>query len=156
MDRMREFRGRLKFSMHRVGEELEIQAEVLDEIGRELSRAEGRHALAADKLKRAESTAFAQAKMDGSSDKLAELSMRNDPYRIEVFDTVQKARQEVDDWRSLQEAWKERGFSLKGTVALYSAKYFDSQVTGPGNERPVSIRRDYTVDPPPRARVRAT
>lgn len=152
MDLMSELRARLRVNKHALEDELETQAEVLDRIGREVSRADSRAQAAADRVKRMEASAFSDLKAGGSSDRVSELAARRDPDRMKAFDESVQARQELDDWRSLHEAWKARGFSIKELVALYQSKYFEMGTTS-GIERPpaVRVRRDYTE---PRAKER--
>ena len=86
MDLMGELRARLRVNKHALEDELETQAEVLDRIGREVSRADSRAQAAADRVKRMEASAFSDLKAGGSSDRVSELAARRDPDRMKAFE----------------------------------------------------------------------
>lgn len=148
------FSGMLKPDKNRLDHELEVQSDVMFRICEKIAALTREHAVLVDQIKGAEFEAFKHAKGEGSSDKHAELQSKSSPMRTAIFRDAAFAKEELERWQGLYEAWKTRGYSLNNLVELYKAQYF---TTGPmhGVERPV--RRDYSADretrPRPRRRV---
>ena len=140
----------LRVNKHRLEDELELQAEILDRIGQQMTVMNSRAIEAADDLKREESRIFVEFKDAGNSDKLADVKMRGDAERKAAWIKSQAARSDFEQWQALYDAWKARGYAIKELVSLYSAQYFskDANANVVRSERPVlpPNRHDYSTD----------
>jgi len=142
---LNEYRGMLRISKHTLDDDLEVQPVVMERIGDMLVGLNTEVLERADALKRVESRVFADAKANGESDKLADMTARRSAERTEAWNRLQDARTEHERWQALQDAWKSRGYAIKELVSLHSANYF---VVGPnniGSRRPPPARVDYSV-----------
>lgn len=150
MSDLQTYRDMLRINKHRLDDELEIQADVLERISEQVARLSTSHNEAVEVFKRSEASAFIDHKQAGEADKLADANSKRDPQRMKAWAEVQRAREELDVWRDLYEAWKARGYSLKELTSLYVAQYFS---VNPNHnvdrrERPQNVppRRDFAAE----------
>lgn len=118
------FRNMLRVNRHRLDDELEVQAEVMDRIAQNLTTMRSREIEMADELKRCEARIFADSKDGGATEKASEAASKRHPERVRAWQKWQAARSECDEWKELYEAWKVKGFTLRDLGALYAAEYF--------------------------------
>lgn len=121
-----EFRQRLRIDKGSLDDELEVQAQVLDRIGREVARLERAEAEAKDTLAATEARLAAEYKDDEQKRTVSELAglVQRDRERVRDFQKLQDAKQAHGEWKSLYDAWKARGFAIKELAQLFVAQYF--------------------------------
>ena len=148
LDDITTYRNMLRINKHRLDDELEVQPDILDRIGQRVTVMNSRALEAADELKRHEANAYFSIK---DADKLSETAIKEKvriaPARLQAWGRLQAARSELEEWQGLYEAWKQRGYSLKELVSLYSAQYFTASPHSnvDRSERPAAPpRRVYT------------
>ncbi|MNK77761.1 hypothetical protein D3C87_973730 [compost metagenome] len=140
-----DYRARLKVNKHAVDDALEDQADVLERIGREVTRHAGALALAEDRLKTTEATLTLEFKRDDDKLTVPELAakVRTASRRREDWAEVQRCVALHSDWQKLYRAWEERSYSLKGLASLHASGYFTaSSHTMPRSSRPDDGARD--------------
>lgn len=150
MDDLRTFRDMLRVDKHRLDDELELQADIMDRIAERMTALGSELRQAEEDMKIADAAAFLEAKNSGLSIEVAGRVARLGETRASAWHAYTKAKEEHDRWSNLLESWKGRGFSINKLCDLYAAQYFtvDSRRSTP-YERPVIARHDYTVDRPP-------
>lgn len=128
------YRGRLRVSKHHLDDELEEHSELLDQIGQEVSLANSAVLAAKDKLSKVEARVADRVRQD--YEKLAaaavDAKVRRDPERTEAYDRWMECRELHEQWVSLHEAWKGRGYSMKTLADLYAGQYFALKSAGTG------------------------
>ena len=137
------YRSLLHVNKHALDEALEVQAQYQEEIAREVARLGRAAAEAKDKADRLEHSLALEAKQD--SPKLAAEAAKGEARANQHWQNArsnQQARQqELEEWQGLYEAWKQRGFSIKGLAGLYTDQYFAvTSVTG-GDSAAVARQR---------------
>lgn len=126
MAELETFRRLLRVNKHRLDDELETQAEVMDRISDQISALAARSSEADNDLKLTEARLFRGFKNDDEklTDKAAESAVKRDSERIKAFRAAVSASQELAQWNGLHEAWKARGYSINKLCDLYVAQYF--------------------------------
>lgn len=129
----------LRVNKHRLDDELEIQSDVLNEIGEELARQGAREAQAKDDLDSIEAEIYVELTDKASTTKMtkdqAQANIQLDPDRIRLWKAYQIAKTEKARWQSLYEAWKARGFDMKALGQLYTDQYFAIDSAGVATRR---------------------
>ena len=126
MDDLQTFRALLRVNKHRLDEELEIQAEVMDRISDRMAQISARAAEAEQELKAAEARIYRQIK-DGDekmTEKAADNAVRRHQDRIRAHERMVLVNQELAQWQGLYAAWKARGFSISSLCDLYLGQYY--------------------------------
>jgi hypothetical protein len=126
--KLSDYRRLLRPDKHRIDDGLEEQASLLDEISDARARANTAANLAKDELARIEAIVGDDLlELHGklSVDNLKARVIR-DSRRRDVFNAYQDAREAAEQWDGLYEAWKSRGFQLRGLADLWMASYFNS------------------------------
>ncbi len=120
------YRALLPINKHRLDDELEVQADVMERISDRVSSLNARVESTENDLKICEARLFRSFKEtdEKGTDKAADSSVKRNPERAKMFKCVLDARQELDQWRGLYEAWRARGFSISKLCDLYVAQYF--------------------------------
>jgi hypothetical protein len=120
------YRRLLRPNKHRLDDELEIQAEVMDRISDSIANVARLAAEAADNLKLVEARLFRELKDadEKLTDKAADSAVRRHPERVRAFERMTSANQQLNEWQGLHEAWKARGYSINKLCDLYVAQYF--------------------------------
>lgn len=133
------YRRMLRVNKHRLDEELETQAEIMDRISDRISALSARASEAENDLKLTEARLFRDFKSDDEklTDKAADSAVKRHQERISAFRRSISASQELAQWYGLHEAWKARGFSINKLCDLYAAQYFtkDSHSVSPRSDR---------------------
>jgi hypothetical protein len=126
MSKIEQYRQMLRVNKHRLDDELEMQAEILDQISASVVLAASRVADAKDELAKVEG-----ALGDGFRDDDVKLTVaqvdarvRRDPQRVRAFERYHAQRAEHEAWAGLYDAWKQKGYSIKTLADLYAANYF--------------------------------
>jgi hypothetical protein len=157
------YRAQLRTNRLRLDEDLEVQAEMQEQISSRVSR------MNTKVLEAKEQLALVEARLTqdlGEEQKLtvAELAakVRRHRDRIEAFRAWMDAREEHEEWQGLLDAWKSKGFAMKDLGGLYASQYFAvNSVGGPSRAETRRNERDsYRTDNSqaarwPRTRVQA-
>lgn len=127
-----QLRRMLPVDKNNLDEELERQAHIQEVIGRRVAQL----ATACNQAKDVYSTACARLTNDlGQCEgrKLTkdqvEAQVQRHPERCRTWDAYQRARQELEEWQVLHEAWKGRSFIMTNLTHLYGADYFTTTRT---------------------------
>lgn len=126
MSTIEQYRSMLRVNKHRMDDELEVQAEVMDRINQSLASAELEASEAKDELARLEARLAAEFKEDDTKLSLDAVAgkVRRDRSRIQAWDRLQARVADHKEWAGLHEAWKARGFAFTTLANLYVAGYF--------------------------------
>ncbi len=153
MSKIEDFRSLLKISKHNLDGALEVQAEIMDQISQQVVMLQREVNDAKDSLAKLEGRLLIEFKEDGTklSVGVVDAMIRRDQTRSRAWDHYQDVMSELDSWSKLLDAWKQRGFAIKGLGDLYGASYFT--VNSLGSDR--QIRRDREHEDR-RALMRAT
>ena len=129
---IQQYRSLLRIQKHRLDDELEMQAELLQQISECVVIAKSDALYAKDQLDRLEGQLYSDAKLDYPKATVPELHgiTMKDSDRIAAWQKYQKARHTQEDWEGLHEAWKSRGFALRALVDLRLANYYTSDSSG--------------------------
>ena len=111
------YRNMLRINKHRLDDELEEQAQVMDDLSSRVAILNSRVIEAKDVLSRTEARIFRELKDedDKTTDKAADSAVKRDPERVKAFQAHQAARAEHEEWSGLYEAWKSRRSTLPAT-----------------------------------------
>lgn len=125
------YRKMLYVHRHRLDDELEIQADIMERISAQTVIQNSRALEAKDQLSRIEARLVEDAKDDDPklSNPMAEARVRRDPERIKAWQVYQAARAEHEAWQGLLDAWKQRGYAIKTLADLYAANYYSPSST---------------------------
>lgn len=125
-DDLNTYRRLLRVNKHRLDDELEVQAEVMDRISDRIAKLTAVVSEAENHLKVTEARLFREFKDtdDKATDKAAESAVKRHRERVQAFTQVTEATQELAQWTGLHQAWKARGFSIGSLCNLYVAQYF--------------------------------
>lgn len=123
---LEEFRKMLLVRKNHLDDELEIQAEVMDRINRQVVLYNTRLLELKDGLVRLEARIGDDIKDEDPklSNPVVDGKVKRNRERIEAWGRYQEARASLEDWQGLHESWKQKGFSIKTLADLYSASYF--------------------------------
>ena len=134
----------LPSSKYKLDDELEVQADLMDRISQELTRAAREEAEAKDALARLEARLASDyrsgAEKGVTVGEIAGMVLR-DADRVRAFNAHQDAIAAHSEWKGLLEAWRQKGFSISKLAELYGQNYFS----------PVSGGRRSTEDRPSHA-----
>lgn len=130
--RMSDYRAMLPTSKHTLDDQLEVHAEHADGIAQEAARAARAEAEAKDRLAVLEARLGAQFRRDAEKSTVAEIAglVLRDADRADRFREYQQASQELAEWRSLQAAWKDKGYAIKALAELHHDGYFAVRSAG--------------------------
>lgn len=148
------FRTMLRVNKHRLDDELEIQSDVMDRIGRVLARITARATELKDNRDRIKARIILEHKDSGDrvTDKEAESRVMRDREYLAAAQAYQVELEQADEWQKLYEAWKARGFDVGRLCDLYIAQYFTQEThhirardrDAINNNRVADIPRDRT------------
>jgi hypothetical protein len=127
MAEIQQYRNMLRINRHRLDDELEIQAELMDRISQQVNRLNSRMLEAKEQLLREEARLMEDISENASSKMTVaqlEAAVRRHPDRKSAWSAYDRARYEFDEWEALRDAWKQRGFSIKTLADLYTSHYF--------------------------------
>jgi hypothetical protein len=129
-----ELRNMLRINRHRLDDELEIQAEILEKIGRSVVTLNSRQIELKRLLDVAEAKIIARIKENDpkTTNPMAEKEAKDDREYLRAWQAYQAARSEHEEWESLYKAWHARGFDIKALGELFANQYFAiNAVRGP-------------------------
>lgn len=121
-----QYRAMLRVNKHSLDDELEIQAQIMEDISTETTRRNARMMEAKQELDRVE----ARLTMDfrESEEKLTAqeitAKIKRDKGRTTAWQAYLDALTEHSKWAGLLEAWRQKGYSIKTLADLYSSQYF--------------------------------
>lgn len=119
-------RKMLKINRHRLDEELEVNSDIQERIGREVARRNSLMLEAKRMLTETEARVIADLKEADPklSNPIAEKeAQRHRDYRA-AWTSYQVARQEHEEWEAAYKAWITRSYDLKALGELYGFQYF--------------------------------
>jgi hypothetical protein len=122
------YRTMLRVQKHRLDDELEVNAEIYDHIGQQLTKATSRMNEAKEELARVEARVTQEArdsfegKRVAKDDVVADVK-RNRDYRS-AYEQYQLARHDHEEWESLYRAWAQRGKDIDLLGRLYGNQYW--------------------------------
>lgn len=130
----------LRVNKHRLDDELEVQADIQNDLNEAKTTAASREAQAKDDLDQCEAELFVNLTRKDSASKMtkdqADATIILDPERIQLWRKYQAAKAERARWDGLYDSWKSRGFDLKALGQLYADQYFAIDSAGARVERP--------------------
>lgn len=120
------YRQMLRVNRHRLDEELELQAEMQERIGRMVAKVNSYMLEQKKGLEATEAEVIDDLKSNDSklSNPVAEKEARRSKQYTAAWRAYQVARQDYEEWAALYEAWKQRGYSMRGLADLYRDQYF--------------------------------
>lgn len=140
-------RALLRINKHALDDELEVQAEYQEEIGRRCELLEHRVSTLKDELARTEARLIEEFR-DGATKDLAEAKAKRHPDRRQVWDRYQEAVEAHALYSNLLDAWKAKGKDIHALGKLFGDQYFSLTAKSVSHrrreERPVVARRDYS------------
>lgn len=138
-----EVRNMLRINRHRLDDELEVHAEVLDRVGQEVVRRNSRMIELKKKLEEVEARVTSDLKDADPklTNPMAEREAKRNRDYTAAWEAYQRARHEHEEWESVQKAWYQRGFDLKALGELFGNQYFAlDSIRGPYPSNTESLR----------------
>lgn len=138
MATLEQYRNMLRINKLRLDDELEIQAQVQEQIGFVAAQLSARMLEMKDILARVESELIDTLKERDTKATVDQCKARmmRDPRRLQAWENLQRARLEHDQWDSLLQAWITKGYKLADIGGLYASDYFAIRSIGkPDGER---------------------
>lgn len=133
-----QYRHMLPINKLRLDDELEIQAQVQEQIGSQVALLTARTFEMKDILARIEGElidTFKDRDSKATVDQCKARMMR-EPKRVRAWEDLQRVRLEHDQWDSLLQAWITKGYKLADIGGLYASDYFAVRTIGrPDGER---------------------
>lgn len=135
----KEIVARLRINKNLLDDELEQQAQLQHHIATEVDHARDRLEAATNELEEHEAKSFVSV-----SDRHRETKVnldyiknvvRSDATRTDLWLSTNTARASYEQWDSLLQAWKSRGFALKALAELATANYFAVDTTYQENRK---------------------
>lgn len=120
-----QIRNMLRINRHRVDEELELQPEIAESIGRECARLSARVTSLADELKRIEGRRYLELREQGEkmTEKEIDHTVRRDRDRMAAFEKHTHAVHDLAEWEALRDAWTQRSYALSKIAELWSSEF---------------------------------
>ena len=111
---------------HRLDDELEIQAQFMEQISTETIRRNARMLECKSNLEKLDGRLSAEFKDDDPKMTVGmiEAKVKRDPERITSWQIYLAAMSEHLKWQGLLEAWRQKGYSIKTLADLFAAQYF--------------------------------
>ena len=121
-----QYRAMLPVHKHRLDDELEIQAQFMEQISSEAIRQNARLLESKLTLEKVEGRLLAEFKDDDPkmTVQLLDAKVKRDPERTTAWQSYLANVSEHAKWQGLLEAWRQKGYSIKTLADLYSAQYF--------------------------------
>ena len=121
-----QYQAMLRVNKHRLDDELELQAQVMEEISTATTKYNARMLEAKLDLDKVESRLTADLREDEPKMTVGEIAgkLKRDPERITAWQKYLNCLSDYGKWSGLQEAWKQKGYSIKTLADLYGAQYF--------------------------------
>jgi len=131
------FRDRLRINKHDLDGELEVHADHLERIGRQVAAAARNRAKVKQNLEAVESRISSRILRDEprlAANKL-EVLFKKEPEWRQAHDEVLDAEQSLSEWEALEKAWYSRGFDLRVLGELFGHQYFSITEIRTGGSR---------------------
>ena len=130
-----DIKGMLLINKHRLDDELEVQAEVAGHISEALASANSRMSACKEELDQVAAKVLLELRSGGEKLTAGEVTaeVEVDPTRVSKLREYLAAKKEAEQWSGAHDAWKQRGFALKGLGDLYVAQYFVVDSAGKDN-----------------------
>ena len=121
-----QYRAMLPVNKHRLDDELEIQAQLMEQITTETVRQNARMLEAKQTLEKTSGRLLAEYKEDDPklTAQLLDASVKRDADYIKCWQSYIACLSEHGKWQGLQDAWRQKGFSIKTLADLYGMQYF--------------------------------
>ena len=146
-----QYRAMLPVHKHRLDDELEVQAQIMEQIISETVRQNARMLESKLNLEKVEGRLLAEFKEDDPKMTVQQLDakVKRDADRNRAWEIYLANISEHGKWQGLQDSWRQKGFSIKTLADLYSAQYFQL------SSHQVHQRTERGNDPERQDRVRA-
>jgi hypothetical protein len=112
---------------HRLDDELEIQAQIMEQISTEVIRLNARLLECKQALEKIEGRLLLDFK-DDDGPKLnaaqVDAKIKRDSGRVTAWQAYLQALSDHGKWQGLLDAWRQKGFSIKTLADLYASQYF--------------------------------
>lgn len=124
-----QFRTMLPIHKHRLDDELEIHAQLQEQISHETTLRNSRMLEAKEELAKTEARVADDLREDDPKITVAAVTAKlyRAPERVRAWQKYQEARAEHERWDGLLSAWKQKGYSIKTLADLYASQYFALQ-----------------------------
>jgi hypothetical protein len=133
LEDLQSFRNMLRINKHRLDDELEIQAEILDRIAQNVVRLDARQAELKEELAKVEGRLTLECKEDNPKMTVDEIkaTVGRDKERATSWKAYRTAIAEHAEWDALYKAWAMRGKDIDVLARLYGSQYWQmDSVTG--------------------------
>lgn len=163
----KDFSAMLRISKHRLDDELEVQAELQEHISTEVARRKTAAEQAKEELERLEGGLTLDFR--DSEEKLTvgeiKAKVQRNERRIKAYDRWLEAREALEQWEGLLDAWRKRGYGINTAAQLYASQYFSLRSVSAREpirpresrgERAAGIAEQSAQDAGIRKRVRST
>ncbi len=123
-------RGLLPTRKHRLDDELEIHADLLERISAEVARRNTASLSAKDEFGRVEARVYVDLHKEAARDGVkltvdqANSGVKLSRERNAAMKDWQEARELHEVWQGLYEAWRTKGFNIARMTELHGAQYF--------------------------------
>jgi hypothetical protein len=138
MSTLDNYRNMLRANKLRLDDELEVQAQVQEELGREVARLSARVLELKDELAAVEGEALDRFKDQDPRATVDQCKGRmiRDDRRVVAWGKLHQVRLAHDEWDAVLQAWITKGYKLADLGALYAADYFAVRtIARPDGER---------------------
>ena len=124
-----QFRSMLPIHKHRLDDELEIHAQLQEQISHEVTIRNSRMLDAKEELAKTEARVSDDLREDDPKITVAvvQAKLYRAPERVRAWQAYQAMRAEAERWSGLLDAWKQKGYSIKTLADLYASQYFALQ-----------------------------
>lgn len=121
-----QYRAMLPTNKHRLDDELEMQAQVMEDISSEVVKQNQRVQTTKLSLDQVEARLAANIRDDEARITAAQVEgkVKRDPEWIKARQLYVNAVADHGQWVGLLEAWRQKGYSIKTLADLYAAQYF--------------------------------
>lgn len=119
-------RNMLRINRHRLDDELEINAQIMEMIGREVAKHNSRMLEMKKGVDSTEARVMADLKDADPkmSNPVAEKEAKRNKDYLSAWSAYQLARQTHEEWEAVYKAWVTRSFDLKALGELFAHQYF--------------------------------
>ena len=138
MATIQQYRNMVRINRHRLDDELEMNAQIMEEIGQQAGAAERR--ATALKLEYEQVAARLVRNIKANDPKATAVLLESEITLDRACCTAQyahaDAQQIAAEWSALAKAWYQRGFDMKALSELFVAQYFVIDSTGRAERKP--------------------
>jgi hypothetical protein len=126
-----QFRAMLPVFKHRLDDELEVQAQIMEQISTEVVRRNAQLLESKQELDKIDGRLAEEAREDEPKSTVGAIAakVKRDPDRVSAWMKYLACLSEHGRWEGLREAWKQKGFSIKTLADLYHSQYFQLSST---------------------------